>query len=56
MYRAQKGDKKLVVVDGKEGPEYDWIGTLSLSPGDVLEYPALKENSLYSIRYGPSLP
>ena len=55
VYRAQKGEKKLVVVDGQEGPEYHWIGTLSFSPGDVLEYPAVKENSFYRIRYGPSL-
>ncbi|HYL11749.1 MAG TPA: hypothetical protein VEV41_01865 [Terriglobales bacterium] len=54
-YGARKGANWLVVVDGQEGAEYAWIGTLSFSPGGVLEYLATKEESLYRIRYEPSL-
>ena len=56
-YAARKGAKWLVVVDGQQGAEYDEIGvgTLVFSPDGVLEYLAIKEGSLYRIRYEPSL-
>jgi hypothetical protein len=44
-----------VVVDGQAGAEYDGIaqGSLIFTPDGVLEYLAIKEDSLYRVKYIP---
>jgi Tol biopolymer transport system component len=56
-YGAKKDEKWLVVVDGHAGAQYDGIGNGSpiFSPKGVLEYLAIKEGSLYRVKYIPTL-
>jgi len=44
-----------VVVDGQAGAAYQGVfkGTLNFSPDGVLEFLAMKENSLYRVKYIP---
>ena len=57
-YAAQKSreERVMVVVDGQAGAEYDGIekGSPIFSPDGVLEYLAIKEGSLYRIKYTPT--
>ena len=55
-YAAQKGAKWLVVIDGKPGPEHDWIisGARSFSANGVLEYLASKKGILHRVKHVPA--
>ena len=55
-YIAKKGAKWLVVMDGQAGAEYDGIaeGTPIFSPDGVLEYLAIKDDSLYRVKHIPA--
>jgi Tol biopolymer transport system component len=53
-YEAVTGKRRVVVLDGQGGPEYDAIGgrTPKFTADDALEFLAIKNNSLYRVKYG----
>jgi hypothetical protein len=52
-FAAQKGQKRVVVVDGRASEEYDGLGPPIFAADGVLEYLAMKEGSLYHVQYAP---
>ncbi len=53
---AWKGDKCVVVVDARPGPEYDVISQNgpAFHADGVLEYLAFKQGTLYRVKHVPS--
>ena len=53
-YAAKKGSKRLVIVDGQEGPPYDESPILPTFRADgALEYLAVKDGVLLRVKQVP---
>ena len=54
-YVAGKGVNWLVVEDGQPGAQYEGIVTngLAFRPDGILEYLAIRDNSLYRVKHIP---
>jgi hypothetical protein len=52
-YSVKNANKWSVVVDGKVGEDYGGTGPLVFNPDGTLEYVAVKDNTLYRIKYAP---
>ena len=53
VFKAQKGNKWVVVADGQSGAEFDVIGPLTFNADGAMEFLAIKQNTLYRVKYSP---
>jgi hypothetical protein len=55
-YLAVEGGRVFVVVDGHQGPGYDWVGGLVFSPAGALTYPARRAGRAFVVVDGKEDP
>jgi hypothetical protein len=57
-YRAKKGEKWFLVLDGSPGPEYDGVlaNGPTLRPDTTLEYLGFKQGAVYRVKHIPQTP